>query len=137
MYKKIMVPVDLAHKGDLDKALKTAADLAQHYRIPVCYVGVTSTTASSVAHNPQEFEKKLEAFAEDEAKKHGHDATSKAYTSHDPTVDVDDTLLKAVKDVGADLVVMASHAPSVLDYVWPSNGGKVAEHSDASVLVVR
>lgn len=137
MYSKIMVPVDLAHKGDLDKALKTAADLAQHYKIPVCYVGVTSATASSVAHNPQEFEKKLEAFAEEEAGKHGHDASSKAYTSHDPTVDVDDTLLKAVKDVGADLVVMASHAPSVLDYVWPSNGGKMAEHAKASVLVVR
>lgn len=137
MYSKIMVPVDLAHKGDLDKALKTAADLAQHYKIPVCYVGVTPATASSVAHNPQEFEKKLEAFAEDEAKKHGHDASSKAYTSHDPTVDVDDTLLKAVKDVGADLVVMASHAPSVIDYVWPSNGGKMAEHAKASVLVVR
>lgn len=137
MYSKIMVPVDLAHKGDLDKALKTAADLAQHYKIPVCYVGVTSAAPSSVAHNPQEFEKKLEAFAQDEAKKHGHDASSKAYASHDPTVDVDDTLLKAVKDVGADLVVMASHAPSVLDYVWPSNGGKMAEHSKASVLVVR
>lgn len=137
MYSRIMVPVDLAHKGDLDKALKTAADLAQHYRIPVCYVGVTSATPSSVAHNPQEFEKKLEAFAQDEAKKHGHDAASKAYTSHDPSVDVDDTLLRAVNDVGADLVVMASHAPSVLDYVWPSNGGKVAEHSNASVLVVR
>lgn len=137
MYSKIMVPVDLAHKGDLDKALKTAADLAQHYRIPVCYVGVTAATASSVAHNPQEFEKKLEAFAQDEAGKHGHDASSKAYTSHDPTVDVDDTLLKAVEDTGADLVVMASHAPSVLDYVWPSNGGKMAEHSKASVLVVR
>ncbi len=90
-----------------------------------------------MAHNPQEFETKLEAFAQDEAKKHGHDATSKAYTSHDPTVDVDDTLLKAVKDIGADLVVMASHAPNILDYVWPSNGGKVAEHSDASVFVVR
>ena len=137
MYSKIMVPVDLAHKGDLDKALKTAADLAKHYQIPVCYVGVTSALASSVAHNPKEFADKLEAFAQDEAKKHGHDASSKSYTSHDPTVDVDDTLLKAVKDIGADLVVMASHAPNVLDYVWPSNGGKVAEHSKASVFVVR
>lgn len=137
MYSKIMVPVDLAHAGDLDKALKTAADLASHYRIPVCYVGVTSAVASSVAHNPQEFETKLEAFAQDEANKHGHEATSKAFVSHDPTVDIDDVLLKAVGETGSDLVVMASHAPSVLDYIWPSNGGKLAEHSKASVLVVR
>ncbi len=137
MYSKIMVPVDLAHKGDLDKALKTAADLAKHYQIPVCYVGVTAALASSVAHNPQEFAQKLEAFAQDEAKKHGHQATSKSIVSHDPTVDVDDALLKAVGETGSDLVVMASHAPNVLDYVWPSNGGKVAEHADASVFVVR
>ncbi|MCA9547857.1 MAG: hypothetical protein KC613_25810, partial [Myxococcales bacterium] len=29
--------------------------------------------------------------------------------SHDPTVDLDDALLRAVKEVNADLVVMASH----------------------------
>ena len=137
MYKKIMVPVDLAHKGDLDKALQTAADLAKHYQAAVCYVGVTSPQPGSVAHTPEEFAKKLEQFAQDEAKKHGHDASSKAYTSHDPTVDIDDTLIKAVGETGSDLVVMASHAPNVLDYVWPSNGGKVAEHAQASVFVVR
>jgi nucleotide-binding universal stress UspA family protein len=132
-----MVPVDLAHKGDLDKALKTAADLASHYGVPVCYVGVTSPQPGSVAHTPEEFAKKLEGFAQDEAKKHGHEASSKSYTSHDPTVDIDDTLLKAVKETDSDLVVMASHAPNILDYVWPSNGGKVAEHAKASVFVVR
>lgn len=137
MYKKIMVPVDLAHVEKIEKGLTTAADLANHYKIPICYVGVTSPQPGPVAHNPQEFADKLEAFAQEQAKKHGHQATSKAYTSHDPTVDLDDTLLKAVHDVGADLVVMASHIPGLVEYVWPSNGGKIAEHSDASVFVVR
>lgn len=137
MYKQIMVPVDLGHKGDLDKALKTAADLAQHYEVPVCYVGVTSPQPGSVARTPEEFAKKLEQFAQDEAKKHGHQASSRAYTSHDPSVDIDDTLIRAADETGSDLVVMASHAPNVLDYVWPSNGGKVAEHARASVFVVR
>ncbi|MGD8310649.1 MAG: hypothetical protein PVG98_14530 [Chromatiales bacterium] len=45
--------------------------------------------------------------------------------------------MEAVDDIGADLVVMASHIPDVVDYIWPSNGGKVAGHSDASVFVVR
>ena len=57
--------------------------------------------------------------------------------SHDPSSDVDDILLKAVKDTGADLVVMASHVPNIMDYVWPSNGGKLATHTDASVFLVR
>ena len=38
---------------------------------------------------------------------------------------------------GADLVVMQSHVPGLMDYIWPSNGGKVAGHAKCSVLVVR
>jgi nucleotide-binding universal stress UspA family protein len=137
MYKKIMVPVDLAHTGSLAKALSTAADLAKHYAIPVVYVGVTAAAPGAVAHNPAEFAQKLAAFAKAEAERHGHDASAEAITSHDPATDLDDTLMKAVHTTGSDLVVMASHVPGLRDYIWPSNGGKIASHSDASVFVVR
>jgi nucleotide-binding universal stress UspA family protein len=132
-----MTPVDLAHADRLDKALSVAADLSRHWGAPVTYVGVTAATPSAIAHTPAEYAKKLEAFVQGEVEKHGHEATARAMVSHDPTTDLDDTLLKAVGETGADLVVMASHIPGVMDYVWPSNGGKLAEHSDASVLVVR
>lgn len=137
MYKQILVPVDLTHAEHLEKALQTAADLAKHYGSPVCYVGVTPETPSPVAHNPSEYAQKLEAFANEQAQKHGHQASAKAYASHDPAVDIDDTLMKAIREVGADLVVMQSHVPNVTDYIWPSHGGSVASHSDASVFVVR
>lgn len=137
MYSRIMVPVDLEHVEKLPKALKTAADLSKLYQVPVCYVGVTSETPSAVAHTPAEYAQKLDDFARKQADEHGHQASAKAYTSHDPAVDLDDTLLSAVKDTGSDLVVMASHVPGLAEYVWPSNGGQIASHSDASVLVVR
>lgn len=137
MYKQIMVPVDLTHVEHLHKALQTAADLAKHYGSPVTYVGVTPETPSPVAHNPSEFAQKLEAFANDQASQHGHQASAKAYASHDPAIDINDTLLKAVHETGADLVVMQSHVPNVTDYIWPSHGGSVASHSDASVFLVR
>lgn len=137
MYSQIMVPVDLAHLDQLDKALNTAADLAKHYGIPVCYVGVAAATPGPIARTPQEFAGKLAEFAEKQAATHGLQATAKAYASHDPTTDVDDTLLAAVGEVGADLVVMASHVPGVVEYIWPSNGGKIASHSSAAVFVVR
>lgn len=137
MYSRIMIPVDLAHADRLGKALGTAADLAKHYRIPVCYVGVTAPQPGPVAHTPSEFAAKLEEFAQAQAAVHGHQATARAYTSHDPTIDLDDTLLKAVEETGADLVVMASHIPDIVDHIWPSNGGKIASHSAASVFVVR
>ncbi len=137
MFKKIMAPVDLAHMDRLEKALKCTADLAKHYDAEVIFVGVTSSTPSSMAHTPAEYAEKLDAFAKDQGSDHGFTASGDALVSHDPSSDVDDILLKAVKDTGADLVVMASHVPNIMDYVWPSNGGKIAEHADCSVMVVR
>jgi nucleotide-binding universal stress UspA family protein len=63
VFKHIMVPVDLAHEGRLDRALDVAADLAAHYGARVTYVGVTVPQPSSVAHNPEEFAEKLARFA--------------------------------------------------------------------------
>ncbi|KZY42171.1 universal stress protein UspA [Roseovarius sp. HI0049] len=137
MFNKIMTPVDLAHKGDLQKALACAADLARHYGAEVVYVGVTAAAPSSTAHNPEEFDAKLKAFAEEQGSEHGITVSSKTEVCHDPSTDVDNAIIKAAKDTGADLVIMASHVPNVLDIIWPSNGGSVAEHVDCSVMVVR
>ena len=52
LFKHIMVPVDLAHEGQLDRALGVAADLAGHYGARVTYVGVTVPQPSSVAPHP-------------------------------------------------------------------------------------
>ncbi|MBY6089746.1 universal stress protein [Maritimibacter alkaliphilus] len=137
MFSKLMVPVDLTHADRLSRSLSCAADLARHYGAPIVYVGVTSPNPGSIAHNPAEYAEKLAAFAAAQATEFGHEATAHAITSHDPTIDLDRTLLKAVDEVGADLVVMASHLPNLTDYIWPSNGGTIAGHSKASVLVVR
>ena len=137
MYKSIMVPVDLAHKERLERALRSAADLAKLYGATVTYVGATTPVPSSVAHTPEEYGTKLHQFAQAQAREHGLTASDHMVIAHDPISDLDDALLKAVSDVGADLVVMASHLPGLADYVWPSNGGKIASHSKASVLVVR
>jgi len=137
MFQKIMCPVDLAHRDTLDRALTCAADLGRHYGCPVVYVGVTSTAPGKVAHTPEEFGQKLEAFVEDEARRRGVSGEAHVAIAHDPTTEVDDALMRAIADTGADLVVMASHVPNVLDYIWPSNGGKLAEHAKCSVMVVR
>lgn len=137
MYKTIMVPVDLEHADRLGKALNTAADLAGHYGSTICYVGVTAATPGRVAHNPQEFEDKLADFARAQAGRHGHAATSRALVSHDPAADLDRKLDEAVRETGADLVVMASHIPGVADAIWPSHGGRLASHAEVSVFVVR
>jgi nucleotide-binding universal stress UspA family protein len=131
-----MVPVDLAHVSALEPALKVAADLAGHYNARVTYVGVTHSQPSSVAHNPEEFARKLAEFAAAQKDAHGMSETvAHAITSHDPAVDLDKKLEHAVSELGADLVVMASHIPRHFDL--GSHGGRVATHTDASVMLVR
>ncbi|GHF67992.1 universal stress protein [Seohaeicola zhoushanensis] len=137
MFTKIMTPVDLAHADRLERSLVCGAALARLWGIPVTYVGVTAQTPGSIAHNPEEYARKLAAFAEAQGAARQITAQSHAVVSHDPTADLDDVLLAAVKDTGADLVVMASHVPGLADYLWPSNGGKIAAHAAASVMVVR
>lgn len=137
MFTQIMVPVDLAHADRIGKALTAAAELARLWRIPVCYVGVTAETPGPVAHNPREFAEKLEAFGRAQADSHGQRTSTKAYASHDPAADIDQTLKRAVEETGADLVVMASHEPGLMDHFWPSHGGRLAEQAKCSVLVVR
>lgn len=137
MYKKILVPVDLTHAENLTKALGVGAELAKTWKAELCYVGVTPTTPSPVAQSPEEYGRKLAAFAEDQGKRHDVKTDSVYCVSTDPAIDINKELRKAIEESGADLVVMASHIPNVLDYVWASHGGWIAEHSDTSVFIVR
>ncbi|WP_322866976.1 universal stress protein [Aquicoccus sp. G2-2] len=136
-FKRIMVPVDLAHIEKLEGALSCAADLARHYDIPITYVGVTGTAPSSIAHNPTEFGQKLEEFSKAEGVRRGVAAAAYYSVANDPTAEVDDALLRAIQHTKSDFVVMASHLPGVFDHIWPSNGGKLAEHAKCSVMLVR
>ena len=137
MYTKIMVPVDLAHAERLAKALATAADLAGHYRVPVCYVGVTAATPGPLSHNIEEYRRRLATFAGEQAEAHGLRAAAHAVSTHDPTADLRTALLRAVEETGSDLVVMASHLPGLPDHFFASNAGTVASHASVSVFVVR
>ncbi|MCW4148865.1 MULTISPECIES: universal stress protein [Halomonadaceae] len=137
MFKNIMVPVDLAHLETLEPALSVVADMAKQYDAKITYVGVTANTPTSIARTPQEYEQKLDAFAQDRHKVHGQPVSIKVYSSTDPVANVDDLLVKAIDETGADLVMMATHLPRHLDIVMPSHGGKVATHTDASVFLLR
>ncbi|WP_339934945.1 universal stress protein [Vreelandella glaciei] len=137
MFKNIMVPVDLAHLDTFEPSLSIVADLAKKYDAHITYVSVTANTPTSVARTPQEYEQKLNAFAQERQKVHGQPVSIKVYSSTDPIANVDSLLVKAVDEVGADLVMMATHPPRHLDIVMSSHGGKVATHTNASVFLLR
>jgi nucleotide-binding universal stress UspA family protein len=137
MFKNIVVPVDLAHQEQLERALSVAADLAKHYAADLHCLGVTTSTPGPVAHNPSEFADKLSAFAKQVSEKQGIEFKAHAYNSHDPAVDLDETLMKAMNELGADLAVMGSHKPGLPEHIFASNAGYLASHATISVLVVR
>lgn len=137
MFNKIAVPVDLAHTDKLEAALEIAAGEAKHYGASLTYIGVTTETPSAMAHNPKEFEEKLRAFADAQGAKHGLATDAVTVASHDPAVDTNDAILKAIDDSGAGLVVMATHVPGLADHFLASHGGTIATKSKASVFLVR
>ncbi len=137
MFRKILVPIDLGHLDRLQKALTVAGAEARQHGASVVYMGVTEETPGAVAHNPKEYESKLAALAVEQAGLHGIPAEAFPVVSTDPAAEINKLILKAVKDTGADLVVMASHPPRMLDWILPSHGGHVAEHAGVSVFVVR
>ncbi len=137
MYERILAPVDLAHPDRIEKALKSAADLASHYGAELVLVGITGTEPSSVAHNPEEFASKLAAFADAASARLGHAMRSETVRVHDLTANLDGAISRKAAEIGADLIVMASHKPGVSEYIFGSNAGHVAQHAPISVFVVR
>lgn len=137
MFKKILVPVDLDHVDRLQKALTVAATEARQHGAIVVYMGVTGETPGAVAHNPKEYEAKLAAFVSEQTTMHGIAAEAMAVVSTDPATQINKLILKAASECGADLLVMASHPPRILDWILPSHGGYVAEHAEISVFVIR
>ena len=139
MYQSILVPTDLEHTDKLYKSLETAIHLAQRYDAHLCYAAVTPTAPSSVAATPEAFEQELQRFAAEQGEQHGIKTSAVSIVAHDPAVELDDKLLDTIKEVGADLVVMASHVPGLADklHILRSNAGKIATKADISVFVVR
>lgn len=137
MYHRIALPVDLAHTDRLDKAISTATDFAKNYNASLTFVAVTAATPSEVAHNPAEFSEKLDNFAAEQSAAHSIDISAKMVICHDPAVELDEALSKAFHETGVDLVVMASHVPGFREYIFSSNAGYLASHTDLSVMIVR
>ena len=98
---------------------------------------MTASTPDAVAHTPEEYASKLAAFGEARAEEGGFEATTRSFLSHDPTRELYKLLTKAADEIGADLVVMASHVPGLPEHILTSNAGYVASHSDVSVFVIR
>lgn len=132
-----MIPVDLAHKSAMTKALGVAAKLASDGKSSISMVGVTTTAPTAVAHSMDEYREKLEAFAAEQSAELNVRIEAVVLKSNDPTIDLDKQLRKAAVDLKADLIVMGSHVPKFGDWITHNHARWLAAHTECSMFIVR
>ena len=129
-YSHILVPVDVETPDVSDKALRWAMQLARESGAALTILTVVPVWREDRSAVPPETEDKLNALVRD------RDGLAVS-TVIEVGGSISGRIIQTVEDVGADLVVMASHNPRMSDFLIGSNAAHVALHVPCSVLVVR
>jgi nucleotide-binding universal stress UspA family protein len=140
MFKRILVPVDIADADLAKPAIATAVSLARAADGHVRLLNVLPMTPVMLAeYVPPDFDLQQRQSAEEAlaiiAKESGLDQ------AHIDTVvrqgGIYHEVLEEAKAIQADLIVMSSHRPAMKTYFLGSNAGHVVRYAKCSVLVVR
>ncbi len=141
MYKTVLLPVDLDEKSSWEKALPVAVQLCRDYGATLHLVTVIPDYGMTVVG--QYFRPEAEQELADRAWRELH-ALIEAEVPDDVTANaimhkgsIYQQIIETGTQIGADLIVMASHRPAVGDFLLGPNAAKVVRHYDRSVLVVR
>ncbi|MGB5558933.1 MAG: universal stress protein [Paracoccaceae bacterium] len=142
MYDNILLTIDLNHPASWQKALPEAVALARASKGKLHVMTVVPDFGTPFVSGffPENFKEKAIAKAE-------HELRQIIETEIPKDVDVQEHLsygaiheevLAAIGKIGADLVVMASHAPDkIREFLVGSHADRVVRRSPVSVLVVR
>lgn len=141
MFEKVLLPIDLNHRASWETALPAAKRCAGPEG-EIHLLGIVHDLGAAMVASflPEGFEQKamekLKEGLEEFAARHltnGEKAQVHVGHGHVP-----ETILRIADQVGANLIVMASHPPSDFQTLLVgSNADKVVRHSNIPVLVVR
>ena len=134
MYKTILVPVDLAH-ADLGAQMLAMSRTIAGPEARIVLLNVIEAVPGYVAAQLPEglLEEQQKHATEALAKLAGDSgAETVVRTGHAST-----TILDSAEELGADLIVIASHHPGLQDYFLGSTAARVVRHADCAVLVHR
>lgn len=140
MYKKVLVPVDLADMEIASPALERARDLAAASGGELRLVNVLSLIpAAYLDYMPANFDVQERERAQEDLKalvvKQGLPADR--VSSSVRLGAIYHEVLAEAKEWGADLIVTGSHDPTFTTYLIGSNAANIVRHAHCSVLVVR
>jgi nucleotide-binding universal stress UspA family protein len=140
MFKKILVPVDLAEAELAKPAIETAVSMARASGGSVRLLNVMPMTPVMLAeYVPPDFEVQQKGAAEEAlaivGTETGLDATQISTVVRQGGIYHE--ILEEQKQFSADLIVMSSHRPAMKTYFLGSNAGHVVRYAKCSVLVLR
>ncbi|MET0443936.1 MAG: universal stress protein [Pseudorhodoplanes sp.] len=140
MFKKILVPVDLAEPNSAKPAIDAAVELARSSKGSLRIVNVLPMTPVMLAeYVPPDFDAQQREQAEESVKKlvkeSGLDPSQVSGTVRQGGIYHE--VIEEAKSVDADLIVMTSHRPDMRSYFLGSNAGHVVRYASCSVLVLR
>ncbi len=137
MFKHIMLPIDRHLPPEVRKAAEVAALMAKWQGAKITLVSVTGAHMGESSETQAELDKELAAFTEKLAADSGAKVAIRKIHSVDVAAEVDGDLTRSAEEIGADLVIVGTHAPRITDYIFSSHAGYLAKHASMSVFVVR
>ncbi|NVO57514.1 universal stress protein [Rhodobacteraceae bacterium B1Z28] len=137
MFKHIMLPVDLHLPPEIRKAADAAAQIAKWQGAQITIVSVTGSQPGDPTQSDSGINTEISALADQLADASGAQVTFRNIHSVDVAAEVDGDLTRAAEEIGADLIVVGTHAPRITDYIFSSHAGYLAKHAKMSVFVVR
>ena len=141
MYRNILVPVDLNEESSWKKALPAAVEYGKAFGARLHVMTVVPDLRKGVVaqYFAPDFEKKALAEADKQLqalikKQLPADLSAQHHVSLGT---IYERIIGTAEQLGADLIIMASHRPEARDYLLGPNAARVVRHFDHSVLVVR
>jgi nucleotide-binding universal stress UspA family protein len=141
MFKTILVPVDLgeveAARPAIDKAVEIARSSPES-SIRLIYVRPI-VPVTYMEFMPPAFDEEQQADADRRLAElaAGVDLPSERVSAAVGLGSVYNEVLNQADQIGADLIVVGSHQPSMATYLLGSNASAIVRHAKCSVLVVR
>ena len=140
MFKRILVPVDLAETDLAKIAIESACKMVRESGGTVRLLNVMPMTPVMLAeYVPPDFEAQQKTASEEALAIIASECplAPGRVTSVVRQGGIYHEILEEAKNIGADLIVMSSHRPAMKTYFLGSNAGHVVRYAKCSVLVVR
>lgn len=141
MFKKILVPVDIASEDADARPLAVALELANSTGAELHILTVVPDFGMSIvgAHFDKAFEAK--ALADTRAKLDAFTAErvsgEVAVQTHVGHGRIYEEIRRAADKLSCDVIVIGAHRPELKDYLLGPNAARVVRHAAQSVFVVR